>query len=101
MLGSFQSDHTAEHNVLGSIPGWGAPCGTVNTGHGHHRATVVAGRRTEPYAIRCCVLTDAGPFPASPGVRVLGGGTSQQQRMLARCLSLPRGLSAPYPTHSS
>lgn len=67
MLGSFQSDHMAKHNALGSIPGWGASCSTMNIGHGHRSVTVVSGGSTEPYAIRCCVPTDAGPSPTFPG----------------------------------
>lgn len=65
-LGSFQSDHTGEHSMPGSIPGWGASCSTMNAGYEHHRVTVVSRGSTEPYAIHS-VPTDAGPCPTSPG----------------------------------
>jgi len=47
VLGSFQSAHTAKHKVLGSIPGWGPSCSTVNAGHRNRRATAVSEGSTE------------------------------------------------------
>lgn len=65
MLWSLHSDCLAKHNVLGSIPCWGASFSTRNTSHGHYRVTV-SGGSTEPYA-----MMYADPSPSSSGFRHL------------------------------
>lgn len=46
---------------------WGASRSTVSASHGYRRVTVVSGGSTEPYAIWCCVPTNAGLSPTIPG----------------------------------
>lgn len=46
---------------------WGASHGTVSASQGYRRVTAVSGGSTEPYAIWCCVPTNAGLSPTSPG----------------------------------
>lgn len=74
------SDHTAEHNALGSIPDRRASCSTVNAGHGHHTATVMSEGSTEPYAVQCCVPTDPALSPTSSRFGHLEGTLASGRR---------------------